>query len=158
MSLCSTACARLLWEMRISTSPQRSRMMSAIRGKNTQPELVLRRALFSAGFRYRLHECKLPGSPDLVFPKFKAVIFVHGCFWHRHPSCRYATIPKTNVDFWTLKFERNVERDTRNIVALSEAGWRVAIVWECALKSSPDDVCEKAVSWLRGRGRFLTIE
>ncbi|WP_060857654.1 very short patch repair endonuclease [Caballeronia sordidicola] len=143
--------------MRIPTSPQRSRMMSSIRGKNTQPELALRKALFSAGFRYRLHERRLPGSPDLVFPKYKAALFVHGCFWHRHEGCRYTTMPQTNVDFWTLKFEKNVDRDARNIAALRDAGWRVAVVWECALKHSPDEACEKAANWLRGRGQLLTI-
>jgi DNA mismatch endonuclease (patch repair protein) len=143
--------------MRVPTSLQRSRMMSSIRGKNTQPELALRKALFSAGFRYRLHQRRLPGSPDLVFPKYNAALFVHGCFWHRHDSCRYTTMPKTNVDFWALKFEGNVDRDARNITALRDSGWRVAVVWECVLKHSLDEACEKVSDWLRGSEQLLTI-
>ncbi len=143
--------------MRVPTSLQRSRMMSSIRGKNTQPELALRKALFYAGFRYRLHQRKLPGSPDLVFPKYRAALFVHGCFWHRHEGCRYTTMPKTNVAFWTLKFEGNVDRDMRSVAALRDAGWRVAVVWECALKRSLDEVCEKVSDWLRGSEQLLTI-
>lgn len=144
--------------MRAPTSPQRSRMMASIRGKNTQPELALRKALFAVGFRYRLHQRGLPGSPDLVFPKYRAALYVHGCFWHRHEGCRYTTFPKTNVDFWSSKFEGNVYRDARNIAGLREAGWRVAVVWECALKRSPGEACEKVAAWLQGSEQLLTLE
>ncbi|MBA4277796.1 MAG: very short patch repair endonuclease [Ralstonia sp.] len=140
------------------TSPLRSRMMAGIRGKDTRPELALRSALFAAGFRYQLHQRGLPGSPDLVFPKYRAALFVHGCFWHRHEGCRYTTSPKTNSDFWRLKFEGNVSRDARNVALLGELGWRVAIVWECALKRSVDEVAQSVGMWLRGKEAALTIE
>ncbi|MGJ7531064.1 very short patch repair endonuclease [Variovorax sp. GB1P17] len=144
--------------MRVSPTPQRSRMMASIRGKNTRPELLLRSAMFAAGFRYRLHVRGLPGSPDLVFPKYRAVLFVHGCFWHRHDNCRYTTSPKSNEDFWRVKFEGNVSRDARNVAQLMEQGWRVATVWECALKRSVEDVTLTAGEWLRGNGATLIVE
>ncbi len=112
----------------------RSRMMSGIRGKDTKPELELRRHLHRMGFRYRLHGKGLPGRPDLVFPGYGAVIFVHGCFWHRHSGCRFTTTPATRPDFWARKFEENVARDKRNIVALRRAGWRVKVVGACAIR------------------------
>lgn len=136
----------------------RSRNMAAIRGKNTRPELSLRLALFAAGFRYRLHQRYLPGSPDIVFPKYRAALFVHGCFWHRHQGCRYSTSPKTNVDFWHLKFERNVVRDTRNVLLLRNSGWRVAIVWECALKRSLEDTAAAVAMWLKSDEDTLVIK
>jgi len=107
--------------------------MSRIRGKDTVPELALRRALHGMGFRYRLHASSLPGKPDLVMRKYKAAIFVHGCFWHRHAGCKIAAIPKSNVEFWQRKFSDNVARDSRNISLLKEMGWRVFVVWECEL-------------------------
>jgi len=112
--------------------------MSRIRGKNSEPELRLRRALHRAGFRYRLHKSNLPGSPDIVLPKYKAVVFVHGCFWHRHVNCAYCYTPKTRVDFWSNKFDQNVARDIRQIAALHSVGWRVGVVWECGLRSLVD--------------------
>lgn len=110
----------------------RSRMMSGIRGKNTKPELIVRSALHRVGLRFRLH-AKLPGKPDLVFPKYRTVLFVHGCFWHRHENCRYATTPASNVDFWKEKFAANVRNDAKVKRQLEELGWRVLIVWECQL-------------------------
>lgn len=128
----------------------RSRMMSGIRGKNTKPELLLRRALHTAGLRYRLHGAKLPGKPDLVFAKYHAVVFVHGCFWHRHENCRFATNPSTRPEFWESKFTANVQRDAKSTAALLEMGWRVAVVWECALKDQPAEWVAKSVqNWLR---------
>nr|WP_309504626.1 very short patch repair endonuclease [uncultured Roseovarius sp.] len=112
----------------------RSRMMAGIRGKDTKPELALRRALHARGFRYRLHAKDIIGSPDLVFPKYHAVVFVHGCYWHRHKGCRFATSPSTRPEFWESKFEANVRRDKRVQTQLMESGWRVATVWECALR------------------------
>lgn len=129
----------------------RSRMMAGIRGKDTRPELLLRKALHARGYRYRVHVRFLPGSPDMVFPRFRAVVLVHGCFWHRHPGCPYATIPGTNPEFWQTKFDQNVRRDAHQHDALRAAGWRVAIVWECATRSEArlmaavDEVSE----WLR---------
>ncbi|WHS59662.1 MULTISPECIES: very short patch repair endonuclease [unclassified Pseudomonas] len=112
----------------------RSRMMAAITGKNTQPELALRRFLHANGYRFRLHRKDLPGKPDIVIPKLRTCIFVHGCFWHRHAGCRYATTPKTRSEFWAAKFSRNVERDLENVYALRSLGWRVITVWECEIK------------------------
>jgi len=109
----------------------RSRMMSGIRGKNTSPELTVRRFLHAKGLRYRLHVKNLQGKPDLVFPKYRVVVFVHGCFWHRHSGCRYATTPASNQSFWQQKFDDNVRRDKEVISKLKKAGWRVLIVWEC---------------------------
>lgn len=136
----------------------RSRMMSGIRGKNTWPERALRSALFAAGLRYRLHVRGLPGIPDLVFPKYRAVIFVHGCFWHRHAGCRYTTIPKANGDFWQKKFEGNVSRDARHVEMLLKLGWRVAIVWECSLKRSVEDAAQTVGLWLCTTEMQLTVE
>lgn len=127
----------------------RSRLMAGIRSKNTKPELLLRRALHARGLRYRLHGAKLPGKPDLVFAKHQAVIFVHGCFWHRHSNCRFATTPSTRSEFWTAKFSANIERDKRNVAALLENGWRIATVWECALKGGDASrVAELVAHWL----------
>ena len=110
-------------------------MMSGIKGKNTKPEVSIRRALHARGFRYRIHVNNLPGKPDLVLPKYKAVVFVHGCFWHGH-TCRYFKIPKTRADFWLEKIGKNQTRDNLQIASLIEQGWRVAVVWECAVKNN----------------------
>jgi DNA mismatch endonuclease (patch repair protein) len=109
----------------------RSRMMSRIRGRNTKPELAVRKALSAAGLRYRLHAKLLPGRPDIVLAKARCAIFVHGCFWHRHARCKYAYTPKSNLEFWLEKFDSNVRRDKRARVALRKNGWRVLVVWEC---------------------------
>jgi DNA mismatch endonuclease, patch repair protein len=133
----------------IVDSKTRSRMMAGIGGKDTKPELVLRRALHARGFRYRLHEKRLPGRPDMVLTKFRAVIFVHGCFWHRHEGCRYTTTPATRAEFWEKKFLNNVKRDMRNQAALIEMGWRVSVVWECALKNETKArVLASVANWL----------
>ena len=118
----------------------RSRMMSGIRGSNTKPEMLVRRALHAAGYRYRLHVRDLPGRPDLVMPKHRIVIFVNGCFWHRHPYCHYTTTPSTRADFWANKFKENRKRDKRNIETLISRGWRVLVVWECGLKHTSETV------------------
>src|SRR5690554_4709711 len=117
----------------IVDSKTRSRMMSGIKGKHTRPELLVRSGLHRLGFRFRLHPRNLSGRPDLILPKYRVAIFVHGCFWHRHPGCKYATTPTTREDFWRAKFEANVERDRRKARELREAGWRVLTVWECTL-------------------------
>lgn len=133
-------------------------MMAGIRGKDTRPEMLLRRSLHAAGFRYRLHCKELPGKPDLVFPRRGAVIFVHGCFWHRHPGCRFATTPATRPEFWNEKFRKNVERDLRDREALAAALWRVAIVWECALKSEEARyIANQIGQWLKSDQRYLEI-
>ncbi len=114
---------------------ERSERMSRIRSRNTKPELVLRRLLHGMGLRYRLGGAGLPGRPDLVFPRHGAIVFVHGCFWHRHLGCKLATTPKSNTAFWEEKFRRNMERDARVADILRRLGWRVKIVWECELSS-----------------------
>lgn len=131
-------------------SPEtRSRMMSGIQGKNTQPEMTVRRALHAAGFRYRLHVPALPGRPDLVLPKYSAVCLIHGCYWHRHTDCSYATTPATRTGFWQQKFQSNVERDKRQRQQLQRMGWRVAVVWECALKPRrADTALADLMRWL----------
>lgn len=111
----------------------RSRIMAAIRGKNTTPELIVRRFLHAQGLRFRLHAPGLPGRPDLVFPKYRTVVFVHGCFWHQHQNCRFARMPASNVRFWTAKLSGNRMRDRRKAQALRAAGWRVLTIWECQL-------------------------
>ena len=132
-------------------------MMAGIGSKDTVPELSLRRALHARGLRYRLHDRRLPGTPDLVFRRFGAVCFIHGCFWHRHAGCRYATTPATRAEFWEVKFRANVERDARNRHNLLESGWRVAVVWECALRSRGQfEVASNLEEWLRGNG--ITFE
>ena len=127
---------------------KRSEIMSRIRGRDTKPEMIVRRIAHGLGFRFRLHRRDLPGSPDLVFPKHRAVIMVHGCFWHRHPGCKYASSPKTRVRFWEDKFEGNVVRDRRNEEALHELGWRVMVIWECETRDH-EAVAARIESFLR---------
>ncbi len=112
----------------------RSYNMSRIKGKNTKPEMLVRKYLFAHGFRYTLHSKKLPGKPDIVLPKYRTVIFVHGCFWHGHDGCKYFVVPKTRTDWWLNKISGNIANDTKAIKALKQAGWKVLIVWECKLK------------------------
>lgn len=136
----------------------RSRMMSGIRAKDTKPERFIRSALHSAGFRYRVHVSDLPGKPDLVFHKYKAVILVHGCFWHRHSGCWWSTTPSSNSEFWSVKFAQNVQRDARNILDLRKLGWRVAVVWECALRFARKDEVTSAIgAWLESDRHSLTL-
>jgi len=115
------------------TPEERSRNMSRIRSRDTRPEKQVRSLLHRLGYRFRLHRRDLPGTPDIVLPKHRTVIFVHGCFWHRHPGCRFAYTPKSRVKFWTEKFSANVDRDARTQEALERAGWTVVVVWECEL-------------------------
>ncbi len=115
---------------------QRHRCMSAIHSRNTKPELLVRRFLFSKGFRYRLNNPRLPGHPDLVLRKYRTAIFVNGCFWHGHEGCKYFRLPKTNVEFWKTKIERNAQRDVKERQALALMGWHSITVWECQLKPS----------------------
>lgn len=136
----------------VHTAAQRHFNMSRIRGENTKPEMLLRSALHRAGVRFRIHRKDLPGKPDIVLPARRIAAFVHGCFWHRHEGCRYATIPATNTAFWKAKFERNVERDAENMAALESNGWRVVTVWECELRRSPDSVVERIL--LSGQAEY----
>lgn len=127
---------------------RRSWLMSRVRGENTTPELTVRKYLHAHGFRYRLHVKELPGKPDIVLSKYRVAIFVHGCFWHRHRGCRYASMPKSNVKFWIGKFELNVARDKRNAAALRKAGWRYLIIWGCETKLNEnlDRLAERIVN------------
>lgn len=127
--------------------------MSGIRGKDTTPEMLIRKALFKAGFRYRLHYLGLPGRPDLVLPKYQAVVLINGCFWHGH-GCHLFKWPKTRREFWKTKIQSNVERDRRNMNIYREKGWRVLTIWECALKGKErlefDEVVSAIMDWLLG--------
>jgi DNA mismatch endonuclease (patch repair protein) len=119
---------------------KRSWNMSRIKSKDTSPELYVRSTLHQAGFRFRLHVKEMPGKPDIVLPKYKTVIFVHGCFWHRHPGCSRATMPSSNTDYWKTKFERNVERDKKEREKLHSEGWKVIIIWECEVKEKTKEI------------------
>lgn len=136
----------------------RSRIMAAIRGRNTGPEMLLRSALHKRGLRFRLHRAGLPGRPDVVLPRHRAVVFVHGCFWHRHPGCRLAYNPRSREKFWQAKFAGTVDRDAQQRAALLGDGWRVATIWECALrKRGADEVAQELAGWLAGEGANLEI-
>jgi DNA mismatch endonuclease (patch repair protein) len=128
--------------------------MASIKGRDTKPEIVLRKALFALGFRYRLHQRQLPGTPDLVFPKYRAAIFIHGCFWHSH-GCKLFVVPETNRDFWLKKLGGNRARDDRAVQALRALGWRVLTVWECGLRGCDrlplETVAARAAKWLNAR-------
>ena len=126
----------------------RSRMMASIRSRDTKPELLVRRYLHGLGFRYRLSPRHLPGKPDLVLARYKTAIFVHGCFWHGHAKCRFATIPATRTEFWQAKIAGNKARDTASEAKLREQGWRVAVVWECALRTNQDFALRQVVSFI----------
>lgn len=125
--------------------------MSKIRGKNTNPEMILRSILFRQGFRFRVHKKDLPGKPDIVLSKYKTVIFVHGCFWHFHKDCREGRIPPSNTEFWKAKLEKNVERDVRHKENLEKLGWTVLTAWECEIEKSLENVVERIVSELKKR-------
>jgi DNA mismatch endonuclease (patch repair protein) len=125
----------------------RSEIMSRVGAKDTKPEMVVRRMLHAAGYRYRLHAKDLPGKPDLVFPARRKVVFINGCFWHRHRGCAHARLPKSRTEFWTEKLERNRERDERNVEALRELGWEVLTVWECEVRD-PATLMPRVVAFL----------
>jgi len=139
----------------------RSRMMAGIQGKNTKPELLIRKALHARGFRFRLHVKDLPGKPDLVLPKYRALVFIHGCFWHGH-ACRYFKVPKTRADFWLEKIGKNQTRDNLQEDALKAMGWRVLIVWECAVRSMKKEkssvLVDLIVSWLINGSEYFQID
>ncbi|WP_300491844.1 DNA mismatch endonuclease Vsr [Flavobacterium sp.] len=117
----------------------RSFNMSRIKGKNTKPELLVRKFLFSQGFRYRLHDKKLPGKPDLILPKYKTVIFVNGCFWHGHEGCKYFVVPKTRTEWWLNKINTTISNDKKVILSLQNSGWKIITIWECELRLKKAD-------------------
>ena len=122
---------------------RRSWNMSRIRGKDTSIEKKVRSFLFRSGFRFRKNDARLPGKPDIVLPKYQTVVFVNGCFWHRHPGCKYSTTPSTNAEFWASKFEKNVANDKKHTEELQKKGWRVLVVWECEVKNHFDETMEQ---------------
>ena len=122
--------------MDVHDKKTRSYNMSCIKGKNTKPEEIVRKALFAKGFRYRKNDRRLPGTPDIVLSKYRTVIFVNGCFWHGHKGCKYYVVPKTNTEFWLNKIKSNIDRDAIKATQLTELGWRVITIWECELKKS----------------------
>ncbi|MGH8557785.1 MAG: very short patch repair endonuclease [Methylococcales bacterium] len=136
----------------VVTPHQRSRMMAGIRGKNTKPEMLVRRSLFAKGLRYRLHRRDLPGMPDIVLVGRRVAIFVHGCFWHQHQGCKYVKQPDSNKLFWENKLGGNLERDQMNMSQLLEAGWRVLVVWECFTRSNQDinKLGQELTFWIQG--------
>jgi len=135
----------------------RSRMMASIRSRDTKPEMAVRRYLHGLGFRYRLSPRELPGRPDLVLPRYKAAIFVHGCFWHGHDSCRLAKMPTSRVEFWTTKISATKKRDATETTKLRALGWRVAIIWECALRSNPDDTLRRVSDFIASDKEMIEI-
>lgn len=134
----------------VVTPAVRSRMMSGIKGKNSKPEILIRKMLFGAGYRFRLHSRDLPGTPDIVLPGRKIAIFVHGCFWHAHKGCKYFKIPATRPDFWIAKLQSNVDRDNRAVERLRAMGWRVLCIWECATRDPEmaTSLLERMISWI----------
>lgn len=146
--------------MDVHSPKQRSFNMSKIRGKDTRPEMMVRGWLWANGYRYRLHRKDLPGSPDIVLPKYRAVFFVHGCFWHRH-GCRLTSTPETRKEIWLTKFSKNVSRDKCNIIELLEQSWRVMVIWECSLRrknSIQEFVAEKIADFLNSETRFAETD
>lgn len=145
----------------VHSAGTRSRNMAAIRGRDTKPEILIRKGLFAAGFRYRLHDRRLPGRPDLVLPKYRAVIFINGCFWHGH-DCPMFRWPETREEFWREKIRGNIARDQRNHKAVDAMGWRRAVIWECALKGgrkvSADAVVRQVAKWLTSEEKLLNIK
>jgi DNA mismatch endonuclease (patch repair protein) len=131
--------------MDVHDKKTRSFNMSMIKGKNTKPEIIVRKYLYQSGYRYRLNYSKLNGKPDIVLPKFKTVIFVNGCFWHGHEGCKYFVIPKTRTKWWIEKINKTKRRDQTNYKKLSETNWKVIVIWECELKNNPENRLEKLI-------------
>ena len=145
--------------MDIVDKKTRSRIMSGIRGQDTKPELLIRKSLHGLGLRFRTHVRELPGKPDLVFPKYRAVILVHGCFWHRHANCPLSTTPSSNAEFWQRKFQGTIDRDARNLKDLLESDWRVGTVWQCALgKKDLRQTSALLEKWLKSDVAHIEIE
>lgn len=145
----------------IVDSATRSRMMSNIKGRNTKPELLIRSLLHAQGFRFRIHRKDLPGKPDIVLPKYKAIIFIHGCFWHGHQNCRLFKLPASRTEFWEAKISRNQENDLKAKELLLNSGWRICTIWECAVRRSKKDpvaLMDILTKWLSGSEQLLEID
>jgi DNA mismatch endonuclease, patch repair protein len=134
----------------IVSRSKRKEMMSSVKQRHTKPEIAVRKLLHRHGFRFRLHNKKLPGTPDIVLPKYKAVIFVHGCFWHQHEGCRKARRPTSNVEFWNEKLDKNIERDSRKELELKNSGWKVLTIWDCEIKDE-NSLIEKVKNFLSAK-------
>lgn len=143
--------------MDVVSKAVRSRMMSSIRGRDTKPELHVRRHLHGRGFRFRLNRNDLPGKPDLILPRWNTAIFVHGCFWHQHKNCPYAVMPKTRPEFWQSKLAANSARDVRSVQLLQELSWRVIVVWECSLRNAPELTMNRLEEAIRSDASFIEI-
>ena len=139
---------------------KRSEMMSGIKGKNTRQEIIIRKALHAKGFRYRLHPGRMLGKPDIVMPKYNSIIFIHGCFWHLH-KCHLFKWPSTRPDFWKSKIEGNQKKDNENLELLRKAGWRILVIWECAVKGKEkldfDNLIEQVTQWIKSNSQFREI-
>lgn len=135
------------------TPEKRSWNMSHIRSNNTSIEVKVRKYLFSLGFRYRKNDKRLPGKPDIVLPKYKTVVFIHGCFWHRHPNCKRASTPKTRENYWIPKFQRNVENDKKNLTTLQSLGWHTIVIWECEVNNQFEQTMDALVSEIRSQAQ-----
>lgn len=145
----------------IVDSATRSRMMSNIKGRNTKPELLIRSLLHAQGFRFRIHRKDLPGKPDIVLPKYKAIIFIHGCFWHGHQNCRLFKLPASRTEFWEAKISKNQENDLKAKELLFNSGWRICTIWECAVRRSKKDpvaLMDILTTWLLGSELLLEID
>lgn len=145
--------------MDVFTSNIRRKIMTKVSGKDTRPEILVRKILFASGFRFRLNDKRYPGKPDIVLPKYKVVVFIHGCFWHQHEGCSRSKRPETRKEFWDQKLDANIERDKRNIQQLRDMGWRVAVVWECAIKkkSAFEQTMISLESWIRSDEPEISI-
>lgn len=145
----------------IVDSATRSRMMANIKGKNTKPELLIRSLLHAQGFRFRIHRKDLPGKPDIVLPKYKAIIFIHGCFWHGHENCRLFKLPASRTEFWEAKIFKNQENDLKAKELLLNSGWRICTIWECAIRQSKKDpvaLVDLLTTWLKSSAAYLEID
>lgn len=130
-------------------SPERRSLnMAAIKSRNTKPEVAVRKLLHASGFRFRLHRKDLPGRPDIVLPRYKTAVFVHGCFWHQHEGCKLASKPSSRQEYWKAKFDRNAERDNNSLRALTELGWQVVVIWECEVRKNADEVVQRLAKLL----------
>ncbi len=145
--------------MDVVNKQTRSKMMSNIKSKNTKPELTIRSLLHQKGFRFRIHDKNLPGKPDIVLKKYNAVIFIHGCYWHRHENCKLASTPRQNVEFWNKKFSDNMRRDSEVFYQLKLLGWRTAVIWECSIRDKKNlpDYVDRLVSWLQSDSEYIEI-
>lgn len=133
----------------IFSKSKRSEIMAKISSKDTKPEILARKLLFAEGFRFRKNDKKLPGKPDIVLPKYKTAVFVHGCFWHGHQGCKKSKLPETRKEFWKKKINANIERDKKNIQLLKEAGWNVKVIWQCELEKNTQTTIESLISQLK---------